>query len=175
MNLFRFHPKNENVISTEATDSLIVRCAVERSLYFRTCRCFCFRTCCRTCTCCCKFYVVILTLSNVGWGGTAHFVFAVAWFSSGQSYQSAAPTTSRIPPSLPSKNVVNPNSSVRYSRVRASPIRSTTSYRGCPNVFPLPTETTASFGAAARKNSGVVEVRLPWCPTFSRVTGAILP
>jgi hypothetical protein len=29
-----FHPPKANVISTEATDSLIVRCAVERSLYF---------------------------------------------------------------------------------------------------------------------------------------------
>jgi len=44
--------------------------------------------------------------------------------------------------------------------------------RGWPKVFSFPTETKASFGAAAVRNAGVVDERLPWCPTFNNVTGS---
>ena len=46
-----------------------------------------------------------------------------------------------------------------------------TSGRGWPKVLCRPTEMTASCGAARARNSGVVEVRLPWWPTLSSVSG----
>jgi hypothetical protein len=38
-----------------------------------------------------------------------------------------------------------------------------------------PTEMTASCGAAAAKKAAVVEVRLPWWPTLSKVTRVMAP
>src|ERR1039458_9419957 len=43
--------------------------------------------------------------------------------------------------------------------------------RGWPKVLLAPTEMTASCGAVSARNSGVVDVRLPWWPTLSRVSG----
>ena len=49
-----------------------------------------------------------------------------------------------------------------------------TSGRGWPKVLRLPTEMTASCGATRARNSGVVEVRLPWWPTLSSVAGIVV-
>src|SRR3989442_3548888 len=104
MNLFRFHPKKKTSSRPKQRTALSSVAQWRDPWIFVLAVAFAFALAVALASVVASVTSVILTLSNVGWGGTAHFVFAVAWFSSGQSYQSAAPTTSRIPPSLPSKN-----------------------------------------------------------------------
>src|SRR4030042_1926865 len=43
---------------------------------------------------------------------------------------------------------------------------------GCPNLLPAPQEITATRGFTTARNSDVVEVSDPWCPTLRTVQGS---